>query len=153
MTTFDRPTTHRRPESPKRETIWSSSVWEPQMGYARGVRVGNQIFIAGTVAADGEGNPQGHDAYAQSDFIIRKIRDALRDLGADLEHVVSTVTHLSDFAHFDDYARVHKKYFGETPPVNTTVQADLVKPYFLVEITATAIVPDPAGAPAQEAER
>jgi enamine deaminase RidA (YjgF/YER057c/UK114 family) len=52
------------------------------------------------------------------------------------------VTHLSDFSHFDDYARGHKKYFGEITPVNTTVQATLVKPDFFVEITATAVIPD-----------
>ncbi|WP_367042182.1 RidA family protein [Streptomyces sp. Je 1-332] len=138
MTTFEETGTR----AAERETVWSSSVWEPQMGYARGVRVGNQVFIAGTVAADGEGNPQGEDAYAQSDFIIRKIQGALRDLGSDLEHVVATATHLSDFSHFDDYARAHKEHFGATPPVNTTVQAQLVKPYFLVEITATAVVPE-----------
>ena len=67
-----------------RETVFSESLWESQMGYARGVRVGNQVYIAGTVASDGEGNAQGEDAYTQTDFIIRKIQRALKELGADL---------------------------------------------------------------------
>lgn len=137
MTTFE-----TAPTGKERETVFSSSLWEPQMGYSRGVRVGNQVFVAGTVASDGSGNPQGDDAYQQTVFIIQKIRSALRDLGADLEHVVNTVTHLTNFSHFDDYARAHKEYFGATPPVNTTVQAQLVRPHFLVEITATAVVPE-----------
>jgi len=132
-----------RPEwnSAKRETVFSDAKWEPQMGYARGVRVGDHVFIAGTVASDAEGNPQGDDAYHQTEFVIQKIQRALRDLGADLNQVVSTVTHLADFRHFDEYARAHKNYFGAAPPVNTTVQAQLVQPHFLVEITATAMVP------------
>lgn len=125
-----------------RETVYSDSLWESQMGYARGVRAGNHVYIAGTVASDGQGKAQGKDAYEQTDFIIRKIRRALNQLGADLHDVVSTVTHLSDFAHFDDYARAHKEHFGRVPPVNTTVQAELVRPHFLVEVTATAIVAD-----------
>src|SRR5262245_22027224 len=90
-----------------RQVVSSPSTWEPKLGYSRGVRVGNQIYIAGTAATDGEDRVQGADAYSQTDFIIRKIQTALRELGADLEHVVSTVTHLSDVAHFDDYARAH----------------------------------------------
>ncbi|MEJ8647137.1 RidA family protein [Streptomyces sp. MS1.AVA.3] len=142
MTTFEQVSTPAANSTTKRETVFSSSLWEPQMGYARGVRVGNQIFVAGTVASDGEGRAQGDDAYQQTDFIIRKIQGALHDLGGDLEHVVSTVTHLSDFSHFDDYCRAHKEHFGDVPPVNTTIQAQMVRPHFLVEVTATAIVPE-----------
>ncbi|MCL6298910.1 RidA family protein [Streptomyces kronopolitis] len=142
MTTSEQGSILTANSATKRETVFSSSLWEPQMGYARGVRVGNQIFVAGTVASDGEGRAQGDDAYQQTDFIIRKIQGALQDLGGDLEHVVSTVTHLSDFTHFDDYCRAHKEHFGGTPPVNTTIQAQMVRPHFLVEVTATAIVPE-----------
>jgi enamine deaminase RidA (YjgF/YER057c/UK114 family) len=104
------------------------------------VRVGNQIFIAGTAATDGEDRIQGSDAYSQTCFIIDKIQQALRQLDADLTDVVSTVTYLADIAHFDGYARAHREYFGEIKPVNTTVQAALVRPELLVEITATAVV-------------
>ncbi|MEV4221988.1 RidA family protein [Nonomuraea sp. NPDC049725] len=128
----------------EKKIIFSASPWEPQMGYSRGVRIGNQVFIAGTVAADGEGNAVGHDAFAQTEFIIEKIQTSLRRLGAELEDVVSTTTHLTDFAHFDDYARAFQKYFGHITPVNTTVAVALVKPEFLVEITATAILPGTA---------
>jgi len=123
-----------------RKTVSSPSTWEPKLGYARGVRVGNQVFIAGTAAVDGEDRVQGADAYSQTLFIIRKIQAALHDLGAGLEDVVSTVTYLSDVADFDGYARAHLKYFGEIRPVNTTVQAALVRPELLVEITATAVI-------------
>jgi enamine deaminase RidA (YjgF/YER057c/UK114 family) len=124
-----------------RQTVFSPSTWEPRLGYSRGIRVGNQIFIAGTAATDGEDRIRGADAYSQTEFIIEKIATALRDLGAGLEHVVSTVTHLADLAYLDDYARAHQKYFGRIRPVNTTVLAALVRPELLVEITAIAVVP------------
>lgn len=125
---------------PRRRTVSSPSTWEPRLGYSRGLRVGNLIFIAGTAATDGEDRICGDDAYTQTDFIIQKIQIALRELGAELEDVVSTVTYLSDMTHFDDYARAHRKYFGEIRPVNTTVMAALVRPELLLEITATAVV-------------
>ncbi|WP_438493939.1 Rid family hydrolase [Streptomyces asiaticus] len=127
--------------SEERQVVFSESIWEPQMGYARGVRRGNHVFIAGTVAADGRGDVQGEDAFGQTVYVIRKIEHTLHQLGASLEDVVSTVTHLSDFAHFDDYARAFRQFFGTITPVNTTVQVALVRPEFVVEITATAVVP------------
>lgn len=123
-----------------RQVTFSPSLYEPRMGYSRGVRVGDLVFIAGTAAVDGEGRVQGTDPYSQTDFIIRKIQASLRELGGDLEHVVSTVTHLSDAAHFDEYARAHRQHFGHITPVNTTVLAALIRPDLLVEITATAVV-------------
>ncbi len=125
-----------------RQVVFSPSPWEPQIGYARGVRVGSLVFIAGTVAADGDGNAVGNDAYSQTVFIIKKIQAALHEFGADLKHVVSTITHLADFQHFDDYARGFKQYFDDVTPTNTTVAAKLVKPEFFVEITVHAVVPD-----------
>jgi enamine deaminase RidA (YjgF/YER057c/UK114 family) len=133
--------TIQKDTSSGRQTVFSPSTWEPRLGYSRGIRIGNQIFIAGTAAIDGEDRIQGADAYAQTDFIIRKIQQALRELGADLRDVVSTVTHLTDIAHVEDYARAHRQYFGDIRPVNTTVLAALVRPEFLVEITATAVLP------------
>jgi enamine deaminase RidA (YjgF/YER057c/UK114 family) len=124
-----------------RKAVFSRSVWEPQLGYARGVRVGNLIFIAGTVAADGAGVTVGANIVEQTDYVIRKIAAALRELGGDLRHVVRTDTFLVDFAHFDAYAEVHRRYFGEVPPVNTTVQCTrFVEPDQLIEISAIAIV-------------
>jgi enamine deaminase RidA (YjgF/YER057c/UK114 family) len=124
-----------------RTAVSTPLVWESKMGYARGVRVGSWIFIAGTVAADDRGLTMGCTISEQTDFVIRKIRAALRELGGDLHHVVRTDTFLIDFAHFDGYAAVHRQYFGEVPPVNTTVQcARLVNPDHLVEISAIAVV-------------
>jgi enamine deaminase RidA (YjgF/YER057c/UK114 family) len=123
-----------------RQTVSSPSSWEPRLGYSRGLRVGNQIFIAGTAATDGEDRIRGTDAYSQTEFIMEKIHAALRELGGELEDVVSTVTHLSDMTHFDGYASAHRKYFGTIRPVNTTVLAALVRPELFVEITATAVI-------------
>ncbi|MCW7761036.1 hypothetical protein B5C26_02095 [Photorhabdus luminescens] len=123
-----------------RKTVFSPSPWENKMGYSRGKRVGNQIFIAGCVASDGDGNVMGENAYEQTLFIIEKIEKYLKELGAELTDVVSTVTHLTDFQHFDDYCRAFNEKFGDIRPVNTTIAVkSMVKPEHYVEITTIAI--------------
>lgn len=123
-----------------KQLVFSPSRYEPQMGYSRGIRVGNQIFVAGTTAIDANGRACAEDVGAQTDYVIRKIQATLRQLGGELRHVVSTVTHLTDLSYFDDYAQVFQKYFADITPVNTTVEAPLLRPELLVEITATAVV-------------
>ncbi|WP_438002859.1 RidA family protein [Sorangium sp. So ce321] len=131
----------RTKTSGNRKSVFSPSAWEPKMGYARGVRVGHLVFVAGTVAADGDGRTIGRSITEQTDYVINKIRAALRELGADLHNVVRTDTFLVDFADFDSYAEVHRGYFGDIEPVNTTVQCTrLVNPDHLVEMSAIAIL-------------
>lgn len=63
-----------------KKTVFSPSPWENKMGYSRGKRIGNQVFIAGCVASDGDGNVMGDDAYTQTLYIIDKIEKYLKEL-------------------------------------------------------------------------
>ena len=124
-----------------KSVVYSPSKWEPQMGYSRGVRKGNMVFIAGTVAADGEGRTIGSSIEEQTDYVLNKIKKSLLELGASIEDVVRTDTFLIDFKDFDGYAKIHKKYFENITPVNTTIScARLVNSDHLVEISAIAVV-------------
>ena len=126
-----------------KKTVFSPSPWENKMGYSRGKRIGNQVFIAGCVASDGDGNVMGDDAYTQTVYIIDKIEKYLKELDASLVDVVSTVTHIKDFVFFDDYCRGFKEKFESIRPVNTTIAvSSMVRPEHLVEITAIAIISD-----------
>lgn len=51
----------------QRRRICSGAIWESKVGYCRALRVGNQIYVAGTapVAEDGGVFAPG-DAYAQT---------------------------------------------------------------------------------------
>ncbi|MEO6834293.1 MAG: Rid family hydrolase, partial [Candidatus Tumulicola sp.] len=60
-----------------RDLISSGSPWEARVGYSRAVRVGELIFVSGTVGA-------GTDAYEQARAAIATIEAALREAGAGL---------------------------------------------------------------------
>ncbi len=126
-----------------RTFITSGTRWEDEYGYARAVRVGNQIFVAGTAAADEHGNVVGPgDPGAQMRFILTKIERALQKLGGEMRHVVRTRMYVSDVRHYEPVVRAHGERFRDIKPVATLVEARLIGPEYLVEVEADAIVAD-----------
>ncbi len=125
-----------------RQNISSGSPYEPVFGYSRAVRVGNQIFVSGTVAWGDHGKVIGEgDMYAQTKQAIRNIEKALAQAGASLADVVRTRTFVTGVSHFEEVARAHGEAFGDIRPAATVVEVKaLVDAVMLVEIEADAVV-------------
>lgn len=125
-----------------REILPAESVWAPVVGYSRGVRVGSSVFIAGTTAAlEGGGAVGGSDIAAQAREALQRIVRALKDLGADVEHVVRTRMFVTDISRWEEVGRVHGEVFGDIRPVATMVEVSkLIDPKLMIEIEADAIV-------------
>jgi enamine deaminase RidA (YjgF/YER057c/UK114 family) len=123
-----------------RQLISSGAPWEPIFGYSRAVRVGNQVFVAGTVGRNSDGSvPSG--AYQQAKRALEIIGEALAEAGAGFDHVVRTRIFVTDIAFFDDVARAHGEVFGTIRPASALVEVRrLVEPDYLVEIEADAVV-------------
>jgi enamine deaminase RidA (YjgF/YER057c/UK114 family) len=123
-----------------RQLISSGAPWEPVFGYSRAVRVGNQVFVAGTVGRNSDGSvPSG--AYQQAKRALEIIGEALAEAGASFDHVVRTRIFVTDIAIFDDVARAHGEVFGTIRPASALVEVRrLVEPDFVLEIEADAVV-------------
>src|SRR3982074_2197263 len=123
-----------------RQLISSGAPWEPVFGYSRAVRVGNQVFVAGTVGRKADGSvPSG--AYQQAKRAFEIIGEALAEAGAGFEHVGSTGTLVTDIAFFDDIARAHGEVFAAIRPASALVEVRrLVEPDYLVEIEVDAVI-------------
>lgn len=128
--------------TPFRRTF-SGSPWEPIVGYCRALRAGNLIFVTGTAAvAEGGGIHAPGDAYAQTQRCFDIIESALRELGADLSHVVRTRLLVTDISRWQEYGRAHAERFKDHPPATTMVEVKaLIDPQMLVEIEADAVLP------------
>jgi len=111
------------------------------MGYCRAVRVGDQVYVAGTAPImTGDADPPT-DSYGQTLRCFEIIAAALEEAGAGLEHVVRTRIFLTPKADFSEVARAHGEIFRDIRPVNTTVIIhSLLDTRWLVEIEADAVV-------------
>jgi enamine deaminase RidA (YjgF/YER057c/UK114 family) len=127
-----------------RRNISSGSPWEKSVGYSRAVRVGNLVEVAGTTAVDERGAVVGaDDPYGQARYALEKIGRALGEAGAGFEDVIRTRIFVTDMARWEEVGRAHGEVFGDIRPASTLVQvASLVRPDLLVEIEATAVVPE-----------
>jgi enamine deaminase RidA (YjgF/YER057c/UK114 family) len=125
----------------KRTKIFSGTPWEPKVGYARAVMVGDVVHVSGTTATDPAGNLVGAgDAYAQTRQTIDNIENALKRLGLSLEHVVRTRMYVTRIELWEEVARAHAERFGQVHPATTLVEVSrLVHPDMLVEIEAEAV--------------
>ena len=125
----------------KRTKIFSGTPWEPKVGYARAVQVGDTVFVSGTTGTDPSGKILAPgDAYAQTMDAARNIENALKRLGLGLEHVVRTRIYLTDIHRWEEVAKAHAECFGEVHPATTLVGVSrLVDPDMLVESEAIAV--------------
>ncbi len=125
----------------KRTKIFSGTPWEPKVGYARAVQVGESVFVSGTTGTDPSGKVLAPgDVYQQSVQAIRNIESALTRLGLSLEHVVRTRIYLTDIDRWEEAAKAHAESFGEVHPATALIGvARLIDPEMLVEIEADAV--------------
>lgn len=125
-----------------KERFFSPDLPEPVSHYADAVRAGNLLFISGLVSVDKDGTPLGvGDAVEQTRVILEHMQTLLRMNDAGFEDVVKVIVYLRNIEDRVPINAVHQRYFGASRPTSTLVEvAKLVRPEFLVEIEAIAVL-------------
>lgn len=125
-----------------RRRTYSGAPWEARVGYCRALRAGPHIWVTGTAPVDEAGGVVGPgDGYAQARRCLGIVEAALRDLGAEMRHVVRTRMFVTDISRWEEYGRAHAEVFAEHPPATTMVEvAALIHPDMLIEVEADALV-------------
>lgn len=119
----------------QRVTVSSGSPFESAVGYARAVRVGPLVVVAGTTAP-------GDGIAAQAREALRRIDLALHEAGAAMTDVVRTRIFVTDIGRWEEVAAVHAEVFADIRPVTSMVEVSaLISPELLVEIEVDAYVP------------
>lgn len=129
-------------------TILLPPGWAKPIGYANGVAArGRSIFVGGQVGWNGQCVFEHHDLVGQTRQTLMNIVDVLREGGAGPEHIVSMTWYLIDkkdyIARRREIGRAYVETIGRHYPAMAAVQvAELIEDEALVEIQATAVVPD-----------
>jgi len=124
----------------ERERASSGTEWESAVGYARAVRVGDEIHVSGTTATADDGTVVGvGDPYRQAETAVGNVESALTALDATLGDVVRTRLYVTDIDDWEAIGRAHEEAFGDARPATTMVQVErLIDPDMCVEIEAVA---------------
>ena len=88
-------------------------------------------------------NIDSHDPAEQTHKVMRNISQLVTEAGGEMAHVVKLVVYITDIRHREAVYRTMGRYIKGVHPVCTglVVQA-LARPEWLVEIDATAVIPD-----------
>jgi enamine deaminase RidA (YjgF/YER057c/UK114 family) len=130
------------------QRVASGSPYEGTVGFSRAVRVGQQVYVAGTapVWPSGEVNP---DPLVQARRCWEIALTALAQLGGSAGDVVRTRQFITDVSAAEAVGRAHGEVFAELRPASTmVVVAGLLDPRWQVEVELDAYLADaPTGRP------
>lgn len=106
---------------------------------------GRLVFMRGQCPQDldtAENTGVG-DPVAQTRKVMQNIRQLVEECGGRMEHVTKLVVYLTDIRHREAVYRTMGDYIRDVHPVCTgLVVVALARPEWLVEIDATAVIPD-----------
>lgn len=108
---------------------------------------GAMVFVRGQVGQDLDSAESIADlsAYAQADKAMANIKQLLEEAGAGLEHICRIQVYITDRAYRDDVYQAIGKWLKGVYPVSTGLIVDgLARPEWVMEIEATAVIPDEA---------
>ncbi|WGV17716.1 RidA family protein [Fuscovulum ytuae] len=106
---------------------------------------GTMIFLRGQCPQelDTAKNIDSHDPVEQTHKVMQNIRQLVEECGGKMEHVTKLVVYLTDVRHREAVYRTMGEYIRGVHPVCTgLVVVALARPEWLVEIDATAVIPD-----------
>ncbi|SAK78722.1 endoribonuclease L-PSP [Caballeronia fortuita] len=124
------------------------SGWVKPRGYANGVAArGTQVYIAGQIGWDEEARFVSKAFGAQAEQALRNVVAVLREAGGRPEHLVRMTWYVTDkrayLAAAKEIGAAFRETIGDYDIAMSAVQvAALIEDDALVEIEATAVIPD-----------
>lgn len=122
--------------------------WPRPRGYANGISArGRQVYVAGQIGWDEHGALAGPDLVSQARRALRNIVAVLAEGGARPAHIVRLTWYVTDrdvyLSASGPLGEAYREVIGaHYPPMSAVEVSALMEPGALVEIEATAVIPD-----------
>ena len=128
--------------STTKKRISSPQVPEPPpQTWSNCLVVGNQVFVAGMTARDGDKVLGGDSMYEQAVAIFGKIKHLMEAAGGRMDDIVKVQIFVTDITRREEVWRARREAFTGDFPVSTLVEVRaLAVPEILVEVEAVAIL-------------
>ena len=125
---------------PKRVEVNPKWPWAEKFPFNLGIKVGQTVYVSGTVAWDPDGNIIGPgDMLAQSRQAFANLAEILAEAGASMDDVVKITAFLTDIDRYAEYSQARSEAFTGNMPASTAVTSPkLLRDGLLVEIEAVA---------------
>jgi enamine deaminase RidA (YjgF/YER057c/UK114 family) len=133
------------------QKITYPAAYKAKVQFSRSVVVGDLVFLSGCSGQTLETfHVSSPDLAEQTRVALNKIRLALEQAGTTMDHIIKTVLILKKDEDYDRAEATRQEYYRkyapgliEEPPADTLIRVvGLHEPDMLVEIEATAILPD-----------
>ncbi len=108
--------------------------------YSQAVKTQGWVFCSGQIPLDPVSMELiAGDIRAQTERVLLNLQAVLEAAGSSLQKVVRTTVYLADMADFAAMNEVYAKFFGESRPARSTVQAARLPRDARIEIDAIAM--------------
>ena len=111
-------------------------------GYSHVAKTGSLVSIAGQLAIDKDGNVVGEgDIQAQTKQALSNLEEAVKASGGTKEDIAAIRVYMTNRDDLEGMRQARTGFWEGTPPASTLLFiSGLVRPEFLIEIEALAVV-------------
>ena len=108
--------------------------------YSQGIVANGLVFTAGQLPLDPETMTLvAGDVTVQTERVMQNLAAILEAAGTSLDRVVKTTCYLANLDDFAAFNAVYGRWFGETRPGRSTIQAGKLPLGVLVEVDCIAV--------------
>ncbi|MEE4155248.1 MAG: RidA family protein [Erythrobacter sp.] len=125
-------------------------AWPRPKGYANGIEASGRVVVtAGVIGWTSEETFEAKDFGGQFEQALKNIAAILAEAGASPQHIVRLTCYVTDIEAYrnslKEIGEAWRRHFGKVFPCMAVIGVSaLVEPEAIVEIEATAVVPEAA---------
>lgn len=108
--------------------------------FSPAIRSGDFLYVSGAIGIEA-GSRSTAGIEDQTRGTLENIGTVLKAAGLDFSDVVSSNVYLADARHYDGMNDVYRVVFPENAPARATVEAEIVIPDALLEVSVVAVSP------------